>query len=223
MNMKISKELHEQLCKLPFDEYLFGSQLHGIADENSDSDYIRVISDDFYNRFTSLAYYYPNIHSFQHTVDKNLQIVWMTKTQFWNNLFSADGNMIADVVLLSGEFSDPLHLCRTYRVIKGYLGLVKRDLKLHPKYDKKRFHATRGLYMVECLIDGVLPTVKGIQELKEKELLPNNILLDKERELRSRLNDMLNKAEITHYPIFDEEDELVKMMMHSNNIIEFKY
>ena len=46
MNIKINKELHEQLCKLEYKEYLFGSQLHGIANENSDYDYIRVISDD---------------------------------------------------------------------------------------------------------------------------------------------------------------------------------
>lgn len=130
MNMKITKELHQQLCKLDFNEYLFGSRLHGIATETSDSDYIRVISDDFYDNFTSLARYYPNIHSFQYTEGKDIQYIWMTVSQFWNNLFSADGNMIADVVILSGEFENPLHLCRSYRVIKGYLGLVKRDLKL---------------------------------------------------------------------------------------------
>lgn len=110
MNMKISKELHEQLCQLKYKEYLFGSQLHDIANENSDRDYIRVIDDSFYDRFTSLAKFYPNIHSFQYTEGKDLQFIWMTTSQFWNNLFSADGNMIADVVILSGEFDNPLHL-----------------------------------------------------------------------------------------------------------------
>ena len=53
MNIKISKEQHERLCHLEFDEFLFGSQLHGIAGKDSDYDYIRVISDDFYNNFTT--------------------------------------------------------------------------------------------------------------------------------------------------------------------------
>lgn len=223
MNMKISKELHEQLCKLEYKEYLFGSQLHGIADENSDEDYVRVISNQFYDRFTSPSKFYPNIHSFQYTEGKELQFIWMTERQFWHNLFHGDGNMIADIVILSGEFTDALFLCRSYKIIKGYLGLVKRDLKLHPKYDKKRFHATRSLYMAECLIGGILPTVEGIQSLKEKDLEDNKILLNKEIVLRARLNDMLNKGEITHYPVFDENDELVKMVMLSNNITEFKY
>lgn len=77
--------------------------------------------------------------------------------------------------------------------------------------------------MSEYLINGVLPTVEGIQTLKKKELEDNKMLLNKEIILRAKLNDMLNKGEITHYPIFDEKDELVDMMMNSNNITEFKY
>ena len=34
MNIKITKEQHERLCLENYEEYLFGSQLHGIANEN---------------------------------------------------------------------------------------------------------------------------------------------------------------------------------------------
>ena len=68
MNCKITKEQHNWLEKnFTYKQYLFGSQLHGIANEYSDFDYLRVIPDDFYSLFTSLARYLPNVHSFQYT------------------------------------------------------------------------------------------------------------------------------------------------------------
>lgn len=63
MNIKITKEQHDYLCTLHYKEYLFGSQLHGIANKDSDFDYIRVIQDRFYDKFQTLAVYLPNIHS----------------------------------------------------------------------------------------------------------------------------------------------------------------
>ena len=97
MNIKISKSLHEELCKLSFKEYLFGSQLHGVAD-----------------------------------------IV----TLYENN--------------------------------------------------------------INCLPD--------VEFLKNKE-----------KELRCKLNDMLNRGEIMSYPVFDEKDELANIINKSNNIKEFRY
>lgn len=209
MNIKITKEQHERLCLEPFKEYLFGSQLHGIANENSDYDYVRVISDDFYLSFTSLAKYLPNIHSWQYDGDNNTQYVWMTEKQFYHNLFSGDGNMLCDIVILSGNFDDPLFLTRTYKIIKGYIGTAKRDLKLHGSWDKKRFHAVRSFYMAEKLMKKEIPTT---EELKKKEV-----------ELRSALNDMLNKGEIDLYPSFSSNDDLIQLLLNANNIREFKY
>jgi predicted nucleotidyltransferase len=227
MNIKITKEQYERLCNLDYKEYLFGSQLHGIANKNSDYDYIRVISDDFYQSFTSLAVYLPNIHSWQYDGENNTQYVWMTEKQFYHNLFSGDGNMISDVVLLSGEFENSLFLCQTYKIIKGYIGVAKRDLKLHGNNEKKRFHALRSLYMADELMDNELPTVEKIKLLYKNysgvNLPSKEYLVKKEQELRNRLNEMLDKGEIDMYPKFKEENELVQIMMNSNNIREFKY
>lgn len=226
MNVKINNKLHTELCKLSYKEYLFGSQLHGIATLESDFDYVRVISDSFYKRFNSLAKYYPNIHSFQYDGSNNTQYIWMTESQFYYNLFSGDGNMLADIIILSGEWSekDALHLTHTYKIIKGYLGVAKRDLKLHGKIEKKRFHSLRSLMMAEKLINKELPNVGDIQMLKFVTNLPSkDKLLEIETTLRERLNRMLDRGEITHYPEFKEEDELVEIMMNSNNIKEFRY
>lgn len=223
MNYKITKEQHDYLCKLPFKQYLFGSQLHGIANENSDYDYARIISDDFYMSFTSLAKYLPNIHSFQYTESNKTQYVWMTESQFWRGFFSGDGNMLADIVILSGEFENPLHLAYTYKVIKGYIGLTKRDLRLHKDWHKKIFHSTRSLYMAETLMRKELPTVGGIIDLYNQSRLSVEALSLKEKILRDELNTMLNNGNINLYPNFTEDNELVQIMANLNNIREFRY
>jgi hypothetical protein len=224
MNVKISKELHNRLEGFSYKEYLFGSHLHGINREDSDRDCIRVISDDFYKLFKTEALYLPNIHSFQYdNVQLNEQIIWMTNRQFYGNLFSGDGNMISDIVILSGEWENPLELTFTYKVIKGYLGVGKRDLKLHGNNSKKIFHAHRSIWMAEKLMSGELPTKSGIIELKKGELPSRMELMDKEADLRNKLNTMLDSGIISTYPKFIEDDPLVKVMIDCNNIREFKY
>lgn len=226
MNIKITKEQHNYLCTLAYKEYLFGSQLHGIANEKSDFDYVRVIQDSFYEKFETLAIYLPNIHSWQFD-DEGVQYIWMTESQFYRGLFSGDGNNLADIVLLSGEFENPLFLCRTYKIIKGFIGVAKRDLKLHGNLDKKKFHALRSMYMAEKLVHNEVPTVEGIQLLHENcsgfYLPSKEYLSNKEQELRNKLNDMLNKGEIDLYPKFTESNELVQIIANSNNVKEFKY
>ena len=142
---------------------------------------------------------------------------------FYKNLFSGDGNMCADVVLLSGCFPNPLFLCRSYKIIKGYIGVAKRDLKLHGNQEKKRFHAFRSLMMAEKLMNNELPTVKDIVNLKNMELPNKDTLNEKERVLREELNKMLDNGKITLYPTFKEKDTLADIMVQSNQIREFKY
>lgn len=224
MNIKITREQHLKLEKLEYKEFLFGSQLHGIATKDSDYDYVRVIDDSFNENFTTLAEYLPNIHSYQYDGD-NEQFVWMTERQFYHNLFSGDGNMIADIVLLSGKFENPLFLCRTYKIIKAYIGVAKRDLKLHGDSEKKKFHALRSLRMAEKLMDGVLPTVENIQYWKEiySPLPTKEKLVETEQFLRARLNSMLNHKTIDLYPNFKECVDLLQLTADSNNIQQFKY
>ncbi len=226
MNVKIQSHQHEYFSTLMYKEYLFGSQLHGIANENSDFDYIRVINDSFYDNITSKGLYLPNLHSWQYD-DGNAQYIWMTNRQFYQCLFSGDGNMLADVVLLSGEFEDALFFCRTYKIIKGYIGVAKRDLKLHRNVDKKKFHALRSLYMAEILINNELPTVEGIKKLHVNysgENLPAlEFLVNKEQELRDKINQLLEAGELSFYPHFKETNEVVQIMINANNLKEFKY
>jgi predicted nucleotidyltransferase len=223
MNIKITKEQHERLCLEYYEEYLFGSQLHGIASKESDFDYLRVISDAIYESFNSLGRFLPNIHSFQYTESKEKQYLWMTESQFWRNFFSGEGNLHADIILFSGKFENALHLCYSYKVIKGYIGTAKRDLKLHGSWDKKRFHAVRSFYMAEKLMKKEIPQIEDIKRLYKEDLPTTEELKNKETELRGKLNDMLNKGEIDLYPTFNSDNDLIQLLLNANNIKEFKY
>lgn len=223
MNFKITKESNEELSKIFTAEYPFGSRLHGTATDDSDYDYIRIIPESFYDRFTTKAKYLPNIHSFQYEdVENNSQYVYLTETQFYRNLFSGDGNMIADIVLLSNKFDDAMILCRTYRIIKGYLGVAKRDLKLHGHVEKKRFQSARCIYMAKCLMNNILPSVEDIVNLRNSVIPSIENLNSVEQELRNELNDMYNKSLINGFPEFKEEDVLIQIMTDANNMREYR-
>jgi predicted nucleotidyltransferase len=223
MNIKITKEQHERLSLEYYEEYLFGSQLHGIANKNSDFDYLRVISDAIYESFNSLGRFLPNIHSFQYTEGKEKQYLWMTESQFWRNFFSGEGNLYTDIILFSGKFDNSLHLCYSYKVIKGYIGTAKRDLKLHGSWDKKRFHAVRSFYMAEKLMKKEMPQIEDIKKLHKENLPTTDELKNKELKLREKLNDMLNKKNIDLYPTFNSDNDLIQLLLNANNIKEFKY
>ena len=127
--------------------------------------------------------------------------------------------MVADIHILSGKFYKPLNYCRTQNIIKGYLGVAKRDLKLHGNKEKKRFHAYRSLLMAEMLMDNKLPTVQDIINLKSTILPTREELLASEKELR----DKLLKLNLPRYPIIPQFDTLLTKFYDSNNINEFKY
>ncbi|MDD5150163.1 MAG: hypothetical protein PHC28_06720 [Flavobacterium sp.] len=222
MNIKITEEQHKIFCdKFEYDTYLFGSYLFCTNNENSDRDYINVIKGNFDEEFITLGKYLPNFNTWQYDdVYNNNQIVWMTERQFYQNLFSGDGHIIADIILLSGRFQNGLFLCRTYKIIKGYLGLVKRDLKFFDKNNKKRLHCLRGLYIAECLIENRLPLVSEIQSLTFIDRLS---IVDKLDVLRNRLNLLYDKNEINLYPDFKESADVIDLLVKSNNMKEFTY
>ncbi|MFA6199106.1 MAG: hypothetical protein WC679_01705 [Bacteroidales bacterium] len=228
MNIKITKEQHLEFEQFGYKEYIFGSHLFKTTTEKSDIDYIRVLPDTMYLYFDTLGRFLPNFNTWQYDdVENNSQYVWMTNTQFYTNLFSGDGHIISDVVLFSGEFEDPLFLCRTYKNIKGYLGLVKRDLKFFNKNAKKRIHCIRGLYIAECLLDNRIPNVDYIglitsvsDRLIEEDRLS---IADKLDILRNRMNAMYEKNELTLYPVFNETVSQIAELVNSNNMKEFTY
>lgn len=230
MNEKINKNNFDKLIDFELNRYIFGSRLHRSHNENSDYDYVIILDDSLYDKFNTKAKYLPNIHSYQFDdTENNTQYVLMTETQFYRNFFSGDGNMLADIVLLNKshpDYKNRLFLTRTYKIIKAYLGVAKRDLRLHRNIKKKRFHALRSLYMAEKLINNEYPCIREIKymsDFREKTDINADELDKKQDSLRSTLNKMLDKNEITLYPGFEEKDEEIQIMVSCNNKKQFKY
>lgn len=226
MNVKIKKEIFDFLLKYEKERFLFGSRLHGVNSEDSDYDYLIMLDNLFYDNYTTKAIFLPNIHSFQFDdLENNTQYVLMTERQFYHNLFSGDGNMLADIVLFDDYFKDEsLFLCSGYKTIKGYLGVAKRDLKMHSNDSKKKFHAKRSLITAEALMNGkIIDREEYKYWFKAKEELNIEKLFNDEVRLRTKLNEMLDNQELDLYPKFIENNEAVRIMSDINNIREFKY
>ncbi len=221
MNIKITKQQHERLCGHEFTQYAFGSRLFGTHTESSDYDYIRIYE---YDDVFDTKSYHPNIHSFQYDdVDNNSQYIWMTKEQFYGCMFSGDGTMQTDILMFSGKFTseEAMNICRTYKVIKAYCGVARRDVKLHGT-DKKRFHAQRGIYIARSLMNGVLPNIKDIQNIS-KNLLERKELISLANETRNEANQMYMDGKLNNYYVPNTYDDLLNLMIGANNIKEFRY
>lgn len=221
MNIKITKEQHERLCGHKFTQYLFGSRLFGTHTEESDYDYIRVYD---YNDVFGIKTYHPNIHSFQYDdTENNTQYIWMSKEQFHGCMLSGDGTMQTDILMFSGKFTieEALNVCRTYKVIKAYCGVAKRDVKLH-NTEKKRFHAQRSIYIAKCLMKGGLPRLDYIRNIPNN-LLSRKTLISLADETRKEANQMYMDGRLNNYYVPNTDDDLLNLMIGSNNIKEFKY
>ena len=221
MNIKITKEQHERLCKSKYVEYKFGSRLFGTNKEDSDYDYMRVYKyESVYNEHYKGL---PNIHSLQYDdYENNSQYIWATEQQFWCNLFSGDGTINSDILMFSnGADEEVLKVCRTFKIIRAYCGVSKRDLKLHNSKNKL-FHANRSLYIAESLINNVLPTKEKIQEIA-LNLKNKDWCLHKEIELRRKASDMYQNHLLHNYYIPETDDNLLNIILQANNTREFKY
>ncbi|BAV39380.1 hypothetical protein BPT24_262 [Tenacibaculum phage pT24] len=243
MNYKINKEHADLLLKNTESKLLFGSRLLGTNTDTSDYDYICLY--DFKKVFgfheDEVFIGLPNIHSLQFDdTENNTQYVFMTKLQYIKCITSGDGTMAVDTMIFDPEKDvreDPnneiLNLVRTSKVIKAYLGVAKRDLKLHPHNPKKRFHAMRSLYIANSLMDGELPKKSEIQKFdgsKKPEYYKYLTNVYRERFIKMVENQELKMyylpsiEEIVNDIGLDElRSSLLGQILILNNIREFRY
>lgn len=232
MNLKISREHHNRLMENMITKSIFGSRLFGTHNENSDYDFVCVYDfEEVFGRKEEEFSHLPNIHSLQFDdKEDNTQYIWMSEKQFLRNSCSGDGTIISDIILF-GELShnplskeEKLLFTRTYKIIKAYCGVAKIDFILHPNCLKKRFHVLRSLYIANSLMDGDVPTTKGVQDISLD--IPNiskTLIEDMITSSRDRVTKMHDSGELNHYNIEDTDDELLDILLNTNNIGEFKY
>lgn len=234
MNIKISQEEHNELVNKYYSgkQVVFGSRLYGSHTEDSDTDIMMFY--DLPISYNDMFKAYPNNHQFQYDdVENKTQYIWTCYSQFYMNMNKGDSTINADIMLFSDFFTDDKKLkiaaCRTYKILKAYLGFAKRDLKQGSI--KKINHAHRGLTTVQALINGEIPSVNHFKFITDvdisvelKKRLKSELLI-KQEELRVELNLLYEQDKINLY-----NTELAKglpkiwtKLIESNNIKEFRY
>lgn len=228
MNIKITKEQFYKLRHYVESEHIFGSHLYQTATDKSDKDILLLLDNIFIS-----DYMYPNVHCFQFDdLENNIQYMITTYSTFNKNLLTGESNIFAELVLFTDDFDvyEKLPTCRTYKIIKGFIGRAKFDLKLlgtsKDKKNRKSFHISRCLYIAECLLDNQLPMLNRIDNYIN---FSKEELVAKEFELRTRCNKMFESDELLMYPVFAlqngkaELNEFEQLLIESNNVKEFQY
>lgn len=222
--MEITLSEHIRLCGSDYKQYSFGSRLFGTHNINSDFDYLRIYKWDSVFVEPDQTYL-PNIHSFKYIDhENNTEYIWINVKQFYSNLFIGDGTIYSDIVIFSGEwdFQNIIDLCRTYRIIKSYCGVAKRELRNKgDKVDKKIKLAHRSLIIAQLLIDNKMPTISDIQNIAYDISFEN--LLKWESDLRIMATRLYESNELDNYPHYKSDDSLLQKMYTANNIRQFKF
>lgn len=220
MNIIINRSEHDYLQKRVLHSFVIGSHLYGTNTLNSDLDYLCLYT----TSDTELHSGLPNFHQFQYKDTKN-KIDWnyCSELQFWKNLQSGDATINTDIILFTDFKENKLEICRTYKIIRAYLGFAKRDLKqLNKDRIKKMIHAERSLYCAEKLIDNKMPVLEDIQSIY-KDQKTKEELICKEALLRNQVNVLYESGEIQNYYIKNCETTLWQKLLDSNNTREFRY
>lgn len=231
MNLHINKEEFDFLMTLKSKDYVFGSHLYGTNNENSDKDILHIISDDW-DGYTDGGVFPSTLLQYK-DVENNVDHIFATRTQFITNLDEGESTIYPDIIIFSGEkfWEDDFEQIFTYKILKCYLGLAKRDLKQYKEGKHKLLHASRCLYIVNhILFTRTLPTKKLVQEYYQKD---DSIeyLKDLEQQLRKELNSLFEKDEIKMYreirPRNVKDGSVIETLylklINSRNIKNFTY
>lgn len=220
MNIIINEEQRSKLWSRKIGTgVIFGSQLYGTANSHSDTDILY-----FYQDFEDVGV--PQVNCFQFKKD-NIDEIWVGTKQFWHLFNKGDSSIFTEYVLFSSNLLDVLAYCRTYNVIKGLLGLVKRDCKIGIKfknYRKIKF-AIRCLYLAEELLKGEYPSIvemNKLTKLSSNDDYVNGIMSNYE-ELRTELNRQYENDELNKYYIPKISNSVHQLLVNSNNLKEWKY
>lgn len=220
MNIILNKAEHEWLQTRLLNQHLIGSRLYGTARADSDTDYLCIYESDAIELYSGL----PNVHQFLYKdVAQNTDWNYCSQLQFYKNLHSGEATIHADILLFTGMVANPLAQCRTYKIIRAYLGFARRDLKQHAKErPEKLFHAARSLYCAGALLHNTLPAVSGIQTLFRQQQ-DHSKLVATEQQYRTLANELYEKGTLEQYYIEHTGNPLWQKLLDSNNQREFRY
>lgn len=227
MHIPISKEQHERLSKHYYIEYVFGSHLFKTNGPDSDTDVVRIydFNDVFGVPFSNYSEY-PNYHGFHYTdVENKLDVIWLSLEQYLNSIYRGDSTICIDICMFTNNWS--IEKLRTYKIIKAYLGTAKRDVTMHKNNNKKTRNAIRCIIIAKNLINNKILTIDELNYEVNNWITLNgynkSTILSDEACLRTIANDLYNKQELHNYPQEKYDDDLLDLLINSNNIRNFKF
>lgn len=182
MNLHITQEQFNTLLPFCTEKYVIGSQYYGFATEKSDTD-ILCVYDSSGLDVSTLNHYgiFSNIQLQYKDLENNVDYVFTTRPQFWGNLLSGDSQINLEVALLELQFQTSYF--RSFKILRGLLGVAKRDWKSSNSDLNKLKHARKMLYMAkEIYYDGEVSKdiIKDIFTTTDEQLIDEKQLISQE-------------------------------------------
>jgi len=221
MNIHIDSEEKNRLDNAVFCKFEVGSVLYGLETPESDRDFLSIYIPSKSEAFSFLWEH----HQLQYK-DNNIDYNYSSLQNFVRNILTGDSTINFELLFseqLKESYMRFLYKNRkefiTYNVIKSYLGLAKRDLKMIKSFKtkedfKKLSHAVRGIKFAEQLLKTNNLVLKDDSTFGFTEILKNikcgEITEEKAREiketykksmsiLRNTLNEKLENGEIKRF------------------------
>lgn len=198
MNIHVDKKTFLSLRQATLVSIKMGSSMYGLSNSESDVDFLHIIATPTgWNN--SLVWTHHNLQYKETGVDH----VFTTLQNFIRNILKGDSTINYECLYSAEIKESPLNFIADYRLefknyslLRSYLGLVRRDLKLFSQsYDsKKLFHALRGLWTVKQVIkDSYSNDIKSVDlefynylySLKNKQITDRKILIAKMKETQT--------------------------------------
>lgn len=233
MNLHITQEQFNVLLPICTEKYVIGSQYYGFASEDSDTD-ILCVYDQSGLDISALNHYgiFSNIQLQYKDLENNVDYVFTTRPQFWGNLLSGDSQINLEVALLELQFQTSYFI--SFKILRGLLGVAKRDWK-SSNYDLNKLkHARKMLYIAkEIYYDGEVSKdiIKDIFTTIDEQLIDEKQLVSQEianfRDLIAK--DLNDKKLFSYAPAFIKHlndisvNDPTSLIINNLNTTIFKY
>lgn len=249
MNIHFTDEkLFNDLIQSSIFQIEIGSGMYNLKTETSDTDILVIYLDGIINTNSIIRTHHQLQYIKDNTDGTNTDYIFTSLTQFLNNILSGDSTINYEV-LKSEEFKNhskeflmlsELKVFDNINVIKSYLGMAKRDLKVIKGEfgTKKLYHISRGILFAEAVLnsrnifDVLKENYSKLKEIREKDvsfytesyLIGLNILIIKMNKLRDQIQNKEFKLSANDVLIIDSiiSDIINEKMYKVKRSIDYK-
>lgn len=215
MNIHFADEkLFNDLMQSAIFQTEIGSGMYNLKTETSDTDILVIYLDGIINTNSIIRTHHQLQYIKNNSDGTSTDYIFTSLTQFLNNILSGDSTINYEVLKSdifknhSKEFKflSELDVFNNVNVVKSYLGMAKRDLKiLKGNFStKKLYHIYRGILFAEAVLnsknifDALKENYSKLKEIREKDisfyaeshLIGLNIITMKMNNLREKIQNL---------------------------------